>query len=189
MTTWGDVTQWRGDAVGAAGEQLRADLHKLERAADEVRGRVVPGSWLGLAQVFARARQRRLVATMDTHVSGAQAFVAAIFAAEGKVAGIHEVAVEIEHDARAQQFEIGPDGTVTDVAGSRNFESPRAADAYVHGRVVERDALVARVTGVLDAAYEVDSALEGARPDDAFNDAGPLGVVDPQVEREWSTMS
>ncbi|MCW2792098.1 MAG: hypothetical protein JWO76_1196, partial [Nocardioides sp.] len=62
-------------------------------------------------------------------------------------------------------------------------------DAYTQGRIVERDALVARIQSVLDKAYEVDSALVQARPDDAFNDAGPHGVVDPEVERDWSTMS
>lgn len=49
MIAYGDLRSWRADAVGRAGEQLRADLHQLELAADAVRDQAVPGSWCGLA--------------------------------------------------------------------------------------------------------------------------------------------
>lgn len=189
MITYGDLKNWQAAAVGEAGDQLRADLHQLEKANDALRDRAIPGSWVGLSVVFARARQQRLTATMDAHIAGARKLVTAIFQAEGKVAAIHELVVDLEHDAQAQEFSIGADGTVTDTAGTKTFESPNAADAYSAQRVVQRDALVDRVESLLKTAYEVDSALEAARPDDAFNDAGPKGVVDPQVARDWDAMS
>lgn len=189
MISYGDLKQWRADAVGQAGEALRADLHQLELAVDAVRDEVVPGSWFGLAEMLARARQQQLVKTMDTHIEGARALVTAIFRAEGKVSAIHELVVDLEGDAKVQEFTIGYDGTVTDTAGPQTFDTPRQADAYTEQRTALRDALVDRIEAVLTTAYEVDSALESARPDDAFNDAGPHGVVDPQVARDWASMS
>ncbi|GAB3198544.1 hypothetical protein GCM10027062_12960 [Nocardioides hungaricus] len=189
MIAYGDLRSWRAEAVGRAGEQLRADLHRLELTADAVRGQAVPGSWWGLAAMFARARQQRLVSTMDAHVEGARAYVTAIFNAEGTVSAIETLVQEIDGDAAAQQFSVGADGTVTDTAGRREFESQRAADAYTAQRTAARDALVDRVTSVLETADEVDSALEDARPDDAFADGGPQGVADPRVARDWAAMS
>ena len=189
MITYGDLRSWRADAVGQAGEQLRADLHQLELAADAVRDQVVPDSWWGMAATFARARQRRLVSTMDAHVQSARGLVTAIFHAEGTTSAIESRVVELDNDASAQQFRIGEDGSVTDIAGPREFDTPRAADAYTAERVAARDALVARIESLLSTAYEVDSALIGALPDDAFNDAGPQGVVDPIVARDWGEMS
>ena len=189
MITYGDLRSWRADAVGRAGEQLRADLHQLELAADAVRDQAVPGSWWGVAAIFARSRQRQLVRTMDDHLEGARAYVTAIFHAEGSVSAIESLVQDLDGDARAQEFTIGPDGTVTDTAGRRAFETQREADAHTARREAARDALVDRVTSLLDTATEVDSALEGARPADAFDDAGPRGVADPQVARDWAGMS
>lgn len=189
MTTYGDVRSWRADAVGQAGEQLRADLHRLELAVDAVRDQVVPGSWWGLAAMFARSRQRRLVSTMDAHIKSARTFVTAMFHAEGSVSAIEDLVADLDADAKAQDFEISADGTVADVAGPREFETPRQADAYTAQRTTARDALVDRIESILTAAYDVDSALVQALPDDAFNDAGPHGVADPRVAREWASMS
>lgn len=189
MITYGDLRSWRAEAVGSAGEQLRADLHQLELAADAVRDQAVPGTWWGLAAMFARGQQQSLVGTMDRHVESARTFVTAIFNAEGTVSAIETLVQDIDSDAAAQQFSIAADGTVTDTAGRKEFETQREADAYTAQREAARDALADRVESVLTQAFEVDSALVGARPDDAFNDAGPHGVADPIVAREWDSMS
>lgn len=189
MVAYGDVKDWKPAAVGKAGDDLKGSLDRLERANDDLRAKAVPGSWLGLSSVFARARQRRLVATMESHLEGGRRLQSAIFKAETAVTTIRELVTDVESDARGQEFEISSDGTVSDVSDPPTFVSVRAAEAYTERRTTLRDALVERVQTIVDKAYEVDSALVQARPDDAFNDDGPQGVVDPQVARQWESMS
>ena len=189
MITWGDLKDWDAGALGDAGDQLRADLTRLERAGDALAERAVPGSWLGLASQVARTQQGLLVGTIERHLTGARAFANALSTAEGRVTAIQEAVVEIEHSARTQEFSISADGTVTDVSDPGEFASPRAADAHLERRTQARDFLVQRIEEVLTDATEVDSLLVQALPDDEFADDGPEGTVDPLVARTWSEMS
>lgn len=189
MITYGNLREWDPEGLTSASTALRADLHVLERARDAVEAQTVPDSWAGIARVFAVARQSALVGTMDHHIEGARAFERAIFTAQAQVATITTLVVDLDHDARSQEFEIGPDGSVTDVSAPMSFDSIRAAEAHSAGRVLLRDALAERVESVVDQAYEVDAALVHARPDGSFSADGPQGVADPEVERQWSGMS
>lgn len=189
MVSYGDLRGWDPAGIAAASQALRADLKALERARDEVDAKTVPGSWSGVAQIFAAARQRSLVARMDDHLEGVRAFERAIFTAQAQVAAVKALVVDLDHDARSQEFEIGYDGSVSDVSPARIFESVRAAEAHTEQRILLRDALAQRVGSVLDQAYEVDSALVHARPEGSFSEAGPHGVIDPEVERQWAQMS
>jgi hypothetical protein len=126
---------------------------------------------------------------MDRHLTGARDLARAIFRAEDRVAAIRESVISIGHDARAQEFGVGADGTVTDTSQPETFGSATAAEAHLLERTRLRDALVHRIESVLQEAFEVDSMLVQAMPADAFDDAGPQGVVDPLVARTWSQMS
>ncbi|MBC9735552.1 DUF1289 domain-containing protein [Nocardioides marmotae] len=189
MTTWSEVKRWSGAKVAEAGEALVADVKVLERANDDLRDRAVPDSLVGLSAWAARIKQRSLVSIMEEHVEGARTYAKAVLRAEVRVSALEEVIVQVEHDAKTQEFAVNGDGSVVDIATPRTFETPRQADAWSQQRMRLLDALVERVGQVLTEALEIDSALEDARPDDAFADAGPQGVVDPLARREWEQMS
>ncbi len=189
MVDYGNLRDWSADGLVTASSTLRSDVATLERARDAVEDEAVPGSWLGLTSLFARFRKLALVSSMDEHLEGVRRFERAIYQASGPVGAITTLVTDLDHDARSQGFEIGHDGSVTDVAPPRTFESAALADAHTQERIGLRDALVARVATVLDQAYDVDSTLVHARPDGSFSSDGPQGVVDPQVARLWSEMS
>lgn len=189
MTAYADLRHWDPAAVGRAGEQLRTDLLRLERASDTVRARAVPGSWLGLAEIAARARQASLTSLMERHLEGAGGFLRAVFGAEAGVAAVRDGVLEVEHDAAAQEFAIGADGAVTDVAGPRPALDGAAAPAYAAQRAATRDALASRVTALLALADEVDALLVAALPDDAFGTGAPQGVADPRVVQAWAGLT
>ncbi|WP_157571837.1 hypothetical protein [Nocardioides alkalitolerans] len=189
MITYGDLRRWDAAQLATAGDVFRADLATLERARDTLETDTVPGSWDGLSKKAAEGRRDVLLSRMNAHLEEITDFERIVFAQQAVVARIVEDVAAIDTTAAQQQFEVGSTGTVTDVAPPREFTSIRVAEQYGEERVRLRDALVARVEGALDDAFAVDSALVQGRPACVFNDDEPSGVVDPQVEREWSQMS
>ncbi|MGH3347575.1 MAG: hypothetical protein ACRDO4_11390 [Nocardioides sp.] len=187
--TFGDLRTWRSSGVATASEQLRADIKVLEEAAEQVESDTVPESWTGLGSWAAQIQQMALVAQMQTHVEGLRTFERAVYSTEADVKTIENGVADLDTDAAGHQFEIGSDGTVTDVAAPRTFESVPAAEHYSEQRIALRDGLAERVGELLDLAYEVDSALIAARPQGSFSDEGPEYVVDPEVQRTWQDMS
>ena len=115
---------------------------------------------------------------MSTHVEEATSFERAIYAAQTDVASLKRDVESIDSDARANEFEIGGDGSVTDVSKPSEFTSIRAAEAHTEERVRLRDALVERVERALERANEIDQELLWAVPRDSFSD-GEAEVDDP----------
>ena len=178
MLSYGDLRNWKPAGVISASNQLRSDLQTLEKACDELEAKAVPESWLGLSATAAGWRKSLLVGEMSSHVEGVTSFERAIFSAEGEVSTIKATVDDIDADARAQDFEIASDGTVTDVAPQQRFESIRVAEHYSEQRVALRDALVERITLVLEQAVDVDTTLLWAVPRESFSD-GEGEVGDP----------
>ncbi|WP_322920589.1 hypothetical protein [Nocardioides renjunii] len=187
--TWGDLRSWRAAGVTSASDEVRRDVLALEKARDAVADEGVPAAWTGLARAAAVARQATLVGRMTTHIEGLADFERQVYAQVGPVTTIERAVVDIENDASAQQFSIDSSGTVSDTSPPQTFDNQFERREHQEGRRSQRDALVARMTAVLDQAYAVDSALVAARPQGSFSDDGPDYVVDPAVEREWATMS
>ncbi len=186
---YGDLRSWRGGGVTSASELLRADITALEKARDTVESDAVPAGFEGFARVAAVARRAAIVSAMDTHIDGLTSFERTVYAQVAPVTAIEKAVQDIDTDAVGQQFSIDSSGTVSDVAPTQTFDNRYERFEFEEGRRRQRDALVARMTEALDDAYAVDSAIIAARPRGSFSDDGPEDVVDPEVEREWSTMS
>lgn len=192
MLTFGDLRSWDSTRLDTASSQLRGDLKVLERAKDELETQAVPKSWVGLSGFFADMRRRVLLAQVEAFVEDLQTFERAIFTAAPQVGSVDVLVTDIDTDAKNQEFTVGADGSVQDVAGTRTFDSQAEADAWTAARTSLADALVTRIEGALDVATQVDSDLFQGRPDNPWNDEAPgesEGTVDPVVEREWSQMS
>lgn len=187
--TWGDLTSWRAAGVTSASDALRVDILALEKARDVVETDAIPAGYSGQGFFAALTRKAVLVARMTTHVEGLADFERQVYAQIGPVTSIENAVQDIETDAAAQQFAIDSSGTVSDVAPPQTFDNQFEMREHVDGRRNQLTALVARMTEVLDQAYAVDSALIGARPQGSFSEDAPQEVVDPEVAREWETMS
>lgn len=171
--TYGNVRQWDPAGITTASTELRAELDTLEKACDELEAHSVPGSWVGFASAMAKWRTSTLVGRMSTHVEETSQFERAIFNAESEVSAVKRSIDAIDADARAQDFEISADGTVTDVSPPQTFESARAAEHHSQQRVALRDALVDRVERVLERAHEIDAGLLWTMPRNSFSDGAP----------------
>ncbi|HXH80991.1 C2 family cysteine protease [Nocardioides sp.] len=178
MVTYADVRRWDPAGLAAASTDLKSDLKTLEKANDELETQAVPDSFLGLAAFSARALQSTLVSRMSTHVEQATSFEKAIYSARARVAVLKRDVESIDSDARANEFEIGGDGTVTDASTPLEFTSIPAAEAHMDQRVTLRDALVERVERALERANEIDQELLWAVPRESFSD-GEDEVDDP----------
>jgi hypothetical protein len=175
--------------VSAASDELRVDVLTLEKARDVVESDAVPDAWTGLGRWTASARQAALVAGMTRHIEGLADFERQVYAQVGPVAAIEQAVQDILSDATADQLAVDSSGTVSDVAPRRTFDNRFELQEHQASRQRAVADLAARVREVLDDAYAVDSALVAARPHGSFSDDGPDYVVDPEVERDWASMS
>lgn len=189
MTTFGDLRGWDAAGLESASTDLRGDLRVLERARDDLEQKTLPDSWSGLARLSGEIRQRALVGRMSEHVDGVRVFERAVFSAAATVRTIRTEVDAIDSDARGRELSVGADGSVSDVADPPTFHSRWEAEEWGSSRQSAVAALAERVQAVVDRAYAVDRALLAARPTTSFSDAGPRGVVDPEVAAEWAAMS
>ncbi|MBC2932061.1 hypothetical protein [Nocardioides sp. zg-1228] len=189
MITFGDLRSWRAAGVRAASDALRVDILSLEKARDAVESDAVPAGWTGLARLSALTRQVGLVAQMTRHIDGLARFEREVYAQIGQVTRIEQAVQDILSDAAAQDLAVDAAGTVSDVGPRRTFDNQFEAREHLAIRQSAVSALAARVGDALDQAYAVDSALVAARPQGSFSDDGPEYVADPEVARDWASMS
>lgn len=186
---YGDLRSWDGAKLTSASETLVGDLDLLERARDALETEAIPTSWDGMSRDAASARRSYLLSLVDSQLEAITAFEREVFAQAAVVARIREDVTAIDTSASEQQFSISRDGTVSDVAPPREFDSIRAAENYSEGRVALRDGLVDRIERVIDDALVVDSALVSARPAQIYNTGEGNTLVDPHVAAEWERMT
>lgn len=189
MPTFDDLRRWDADGIGSASTELRADLRALERARDELETKTVPESWHGLASAAAALRQALLVSSMSEHIAGVQHFEREVFRAGASVRAVRSEVEAIDADAQAQELRVAADGSVSDIASPPVLRSRWEAEEWTSTRRMLVAGLAERVRRVVDDAYAVDRALLAARPTSAFSDAGPRGVVDPEVQADWREMT
>lgn len=185
MVTYADLRRWDPAGLTSASTDLQSDLKTLEKANDEFETEAVPDSFVGLAAFSAQFQKAGLVSRMTTHVEETTSFERAIYTAQSAVTSLKRSVETIDSDARAQEFEIGGDGSVTDVSKPQEFTSIRAAEAHSEQRVQLRDALVERVESALERAAEIDEELLWSAPRESFSDGeGEVGDPTGQGEHE-----
>lgn len=186
---YGDVKSWRAAPLGQAGDGVRADARALEESLDQVEAQAIPGSWTGLARSFAEFRRDALVRTMTTHLEGKRQVQRALYDAETMVTEIERLVTDVEGAAKAAQFQIGDDGSVTDVSEPRTFDTRWEAEEHATGRRNQAQSLADEVTAILVRAAAADATLADSIPSGHVKDVDEYGIADPDVAARWAQLT
>ena len=184
-----DVKSWRAAPLGQAGDGVRADAQALEEARDRVESQAIPDSWTGLARYVAEFRRNALVHGMTTHLEGKRQVQRALYDAETQVSEIERLVTDVEEQAKAQQFDIGDDGTVTDVSAPQTFESHWEAEEHTRTRTNLAQALADDVTAILVRAAAADATIADSIPSGQVRDVDEYGTADPDVAARWAQLT
>ena len=187
--TFGDVRQWRPGPLGTAGDGLKRDADELERSRDTLVTQAVPDSWSGVARLVAEGRRRGLVARIEAHVEGKRAVQRALYEAETGVTEIERLVADVEATARAQQFTVGDDGSVTDASDPPTFDNMLDAVEWSRSRTALARALADDITAILGKAAAVDALLAGSIPSGQVGHVDDYGVASPEVAEQWASMT
>lgn len=192
--TFGVVRTWRAEPISTAGDELRHTGDQLTRLGEELPESLVPATWTGRASGAAHSRSAKLAASIRSQAERAKRAGAAALTASDHVTGLLRRIGDVEADAASHQFQIGPDGTITDTSEPRIFSSQVEADDYTAERRRIQLRLVADVEAILQAAVELDhtlaSALNAGRKKGDHDGAdGSWGDLDPKIAAEWAKMS
>lgn len=186
---YGEVKDWRAAPLGQAGDGVRADAQALEEARDTVETLAIPSSWTGLARYFAEFRRDALVRSMTTHLEGKRQVQRALYEAEGIVTDIERRVTDLESRARSQQFEIGDDGSVTDVSEPPTFDTRWEAEEHSTGRQNTAEALADEVTAILARAAAADATLADSIPSGHVQEVDEYGIENPDVAARWAQLT
>ena len=195
--TFGQVKTWKSAPLGTAGDGIKADLNKLEQSRDSLESKGVPNSWTGISAEAARQHRDGLVQQLAAHIEGKQQMQKALYSAEAEVEAIERLADAITEQGRAQQFAVGDDGSVSDVAPAQTFESQAEADDYTNRRKGLAQGLANDVSELLTKAASVDSTLTGAMPSsgdtqdssDPQENSAEDGYLDSEIAARWDELS
>ncbi|GAA4380104.1 hypothetical protein [Nocardioides caricicola] len=186
---YGEVKSWRAAPLGQAGDGVRADAKVLEESRDQVEAQAIPASWTGLARYVAEFRRDALVRSMTTHLEGKRQVQRALYDAETLVTDIERLVADVEGQAKAGQFEIGDDGSVTDVSEPRTFDSRWEAEEHATVRRNQAQALADDVTAILVRAAAADATIADSIPSGHVQDVDEYGTADPDVAARWAQLS
>ncbi|MGF9754266.1 hypothetical protein AAII07_03635 [Microvirga sp. 0TCS3.31] len=187
--TYGDAKRWQSEPLGTAGDSLKKDLDALEGARDQLETQGVPESWTGVAVMFALARRTLLVKQLDRHIDGKRRMQRALYDAETIVAELERLVTEVEGEARAKEFSISTDGTVSDVSDPPTFPNRYEADEWSRIRQQTAQALADDVSTILGRAAAADATIAGGVPPGHVPFVDDYGVADPEVAEQWATMT
>ncbi|MEN8672404.1 hypothetical protein [Nocardioides sp.] len=186
---WAQVRTWRSGPLGAAGEGLARDAQRLEAARDRIEETAVPDSWSGLARFTAEARRSILLRRIERHLAGKSTMRRALFDAETDVETIERLVGEVEDRARAQEFTIGSDGSVTDGAEPPTFTNRFFAEEYTDGRRTLAEQIVADIETILVKAVEADATIADGIPTGFVREVDEYGIEDPAVAERWAELT
>lgn len=187
--TYGDASSWQSAPLGTAGDSLKTDLDALDAARDLLETQGVPESWSGLAVTFALARRTLLVGQLERHMEGKRARGRALYDAETIVAEIERLVLDVEGEARAKEFVISSEGTVSDAGTPPTFENRYEAEEWSRIRQRTAQRLADDVSTILGRAAAADATLSGAVPSGHVPSLDDRGVPDPAVAEQWATMT
>jgi hypothetical protein len=187
--TWSQVRTWRADPLGAAGDGLAEDARSLEGSRDQLEAVAVPDSWIGIARFVASSRRSVLVARMTRQLEDRTRMQRALYDAEADVAVIERLVGEVQDFARAREFAIGEDGSVTDVADPPTFDNRFFAMEYTDGRRALAQQIVADIETILVKAVEADATIADGIPTGHVDEVDEYGIEDPAVAERWAELS
>lgn len=186
---YGDVKRWRAEPLGDAGDDIKRDVTALETSRDTLETQAIASSWTGLGRFFAEARRDRLVGQMNAHIEGKDRVQRALYDAETQVTGIERLVTYVEGQARAQDFTIGDDGTVTDTSDPPTFDSRWEAEEWSTSRGNQAQAIADDITTILAKAAAADATIATSIPSGHVQDIDEYGTATPDVAERWAQLT
>ncbi|SFQ43344.1 Alpha/beta hydrolase [Amycolatopsis arida] len=155
MVTWGDVTNWSGEPLGAAVGSLNSEYNELIAAGEDLRGINTPCGWTGPAATAAAARGNELIDGLEEWAAEIAAARRAAGDVSDAITGLLSGVREAEELARVHHFTIADDGAVVD-QGPPPDVPPEQREAVAAERRAIAAELAERVRQVLRTAEDID---------------------------------
>jgi hypothetical protein len=187
--TFEQVQNWRAAPLGDGGDGLKKDADALEKSRDKLEGQAIPDSWSGVARIAAETRRNLYVAQMTRHVDGKRTLQRALYDAESQVEEIERLVKDVLEAAKAQEFTISADGTVTDVAKPPEVDSRFEAEEYGRSRTQQAGELADDITAILGKAAAADATIANGIPAGHVDTVDQRGTVSPEVAERWATLT
>ncbi len=186
---YGDVKSWKAAPLGQAGDGLKLDVKALEESRDTLETQTVPDSWQGLARFFAEGRRNSLVQRMSSHIEGKRQVQRGLYRAEAQVIEVERLVTDVEATAKADEFTIGDDGSVTDTSTSPQFPNRWEAEEWSRIRQAKAQAIADDVTTILAKAAAADATIADRIPSGHVEEVDEYGTPDPGVSERWAELT
>ena len=158
MITLESLRQWETAPLEAAGRRLGTLTDELTERAEQVR-RTRGLDWSGPASIAAAAARAALVAPVDDFVASLDRVRRTVLAASSAVESLRGQLADLDVDAADHGFRIGPDGSVSDLRGPREFPTQAEADAYTTQRARLAQDFAGRAGSLLNLGSEIDQSV------------------------------
>ncbi|MDT7727261.1 MAG: hypothetical protein QOI21_3837 [Actinomycetota bacterium] len=158
MPTYGQVRLWRPEPLDAAEQGLKGCSDRLLGLSDEFVEMGTPGGWVGDSAEAATGNRVQVGDRMERIVAGVNAARTGLMQGADALTGLKRGVEEADALARAREFSIGDDGSVTDVSANRSIPADQADDV-ARERDRTRNELVDRVEQILRRAQDIDADL------------------------------
>lgn len=158
MVTWADVRQWTGGPLGEAIGALNREYNELITAGEDLGKIGIPDGWSGEAAQAAGSRCGQLVESLGEWTAEIAAVRKACGAASDAIGGVKNGVSEAEELAKANNFSIADDGSITDQGPPP--DTPKAQQqAVADERAAVKSELTERVSQILRSARDIDNDL------------------------------
>jgi hypothetical protein len=158
MPTYGQVRLWRPEPLDAAEQRLKGCSEKLLGLSDEFVDMGTPAGWIGISAEAATTKRGQVSDRMERIVAGVSAARTGLMQGADALTGLKQGVEEADALARAREFSIGDDGSVTDISAKRSVPADQVDDV-ARERERTRNELVDRVEQILRRANDIDADL------------------------------
>jgi hypothetical protein len=177
MISYGQVRQWRPEPLDSAEQHLKGCGEKLLGLADEFAAMGTPTGWAGLAAAAATSRRTQVTDRMERIVAGVTATRTGLMQGADALTGLKQGVEEADALAKAREFTISDDGSVTDVAPRRVLPIAQADDV-ARERERTKIELIDRVEQILRRAQDIDADLRALLNRVVNREIGDGGATD-----------
>ncbi len=158
MITLESLRHWEAAPLEAAGRRIGTLTDDLTERAEQVR-RSRALDWAGPASIAAAAARAALVAPVDDFVASLDRVRRTVLAASSSVESLRRQLADLDDDAADHGLRLGPDGSVSDLRGQREFPTQAEADAYTAQRTRLAHDFAARAGQLLHLGSEIDQSV------------------------------